>query len=65
MGFQNSWATNKANDELSVLSTGICKVLDRAFLQLSLVVHHVLLPIVYDYGSRACSFVSHIYLAAT
>jgi len=28
MGFQNSWATNKANDELSVLSTGRCKELD-------------------------------------
>jgi hypothetical protein len=65
MGFQNSWATDKANDELSVLSTGRCKVLDRAFLQLSLVVKHALLPIVYDHESRACSFVSHIYLAIT
>lgn len=40
-------------------------MLDRAFLQLSLVVKHALLPIVYAYESRACSFVSHIYLATT
>jgi hypothetical protein len=35
---------------------------DKFFFQLSLVVNHASFLIVYDYESKACSFVSHIYL---